>query len=178
MSKHFYSIDEFQARFDVRPGRTLVVGSKVYGDKLDRRSVYQDALGLDLFAGDGVDVIHNLEAPMPAEMGLFDHVDCCSVLEHCQRPWLMCQNIEACMVPGATILLQVPFVWRVHNYPGDYWRFTTESFGILFPSIEWQNTGYLMDSEFRKAARAFNGGGRKFLQKSEAIGFGVKCSTY
>lgn len=177
MPKHFYSIDEFQANFPVNPGRTLVVGSKVYGEKLDRRSVYPNAIGMDLFEGEGVDVVHNLESPVPEELGKFDHVDCCSVLEHCERPWLMCQNIEAALVEGGTLLLQVPFVWRVHNYPGDYWRFTTESFRILFPAIEWIKTGYLMNDEFRKATKSMNRGNKRFLQRSEAIGFGVKCTT-
>ena len=176
MPRHFYTIDQFQAQFPVKSGRTLVVGAKVYGDKIDRRQCYPNALGLDLFEGDGVDVIHNLECPLPAEFGQFDHVDCCSVLEHCERPWLMCQNIESALVDGGTILLQVPFVWRVHNYPGDYWRFTTESFRILFPQIEWIQTGYLVNFEFRKKTKAVNRGEKRYLQRAEAVGFGVKCS--
>lgn len=177
MPKHFYSVDEYLQRHAIKPGRTLVVGSKVYGQKPDRRKVYQNAIGVDLFEGDGVDVVHDLENTLPPELGLFDHIDCCSVLEHCKRPWLMCQNIEAAMAPGATILLQVPFVWRVHNYPGDYWRFTTESFDILFPNIEWEDRGYLMNGEYRKLTRSFTKDERSYLQRAEATGFGAKCIT-
>lgn len=177
MSKRYSNIDQFLAQFEVSAGRTLVVGAKVYGEKPDRRKVYANAVGLDLFDGEGVDFTHNMENPLPAEFGLFDHVDCCSVLEHCERPWLMCQNIEAAMCDGATLLLQVPFVWRVHNYPGDYWRFTTESFRILFPNIEWISRGYLMEYEYSKRTNAMNKGGRRYLERSEAIGFGVKCTT-
>lgn len=175
--KQYYGINDFLSKHQVKQGRTLVVGSKVYGNKLDRRTVYPDAIGVDLFEGDGVDITHDLETPLPDDMGMFDHVDCCSVLEHVKRPWRLCENVEAVMTDGATILLQVPFVWRVHDYPGDYWRFTTESFEILFPSIKWIRTGYLMDTLFKHGTLSLDKGGKKYLQRSEAIGFGVKCTS-
>lgn len=52
-----------------REGRTLVVGSKCYGEKQDRRKLYADAIGIDLFDGDGVDQVHDLEQPLPKSLG-------------------------------------------------------------------------------------------------------------
>ena len=58
-----------------RQGRTLIVGSKVYADKEDRRGRYSDAVGVDMLSGDGVDFVVNLEEPLPKALGLFDHVE-------------------------------------------------------------------------------------------------------
>lgn len=158
-----------------KPGKTLVVGSKCYGKEPDRRLLYPDAVGVDLEEGEGVDFVHDLEKPLPKEYK-FDHIDCCSVMEHCQRPWLMAENLLKAMKPGASILLQVPFVWRVHNYPGDYWRFTLQSFDILFPGVKWERRGYLMDDLYRKLVVSREAKGRKYLRRAEAIGFGFLVS--
>lgn len=158
-----------------RPGRTLVVGSKTYGDKLDRRSLYEKAYGVDLLDGDGVDLVHDLELPLPVPVGKFDHVDCCSVLEHVRRPWLMSANIEAVMAPDATILVAVPFVWRIHNYPGDFWRMSHEGLQVLFPSITWLDQHYLVDKGLVSKAPAINDpDGRVWHQRCETVAFGVK----
>lgn len=151
----------------------MVVGSKQYKDKADRRALYKNALGLDLEAGDGVDIIHNLEAPLPDTFGLFDHIDCVSVLEHVQRPWVLCANIEAVMAPGATILVSVPFVWRVHAYPSDYWRMTVEALPILFPRIEWIQRGYMCRDEIVKKPAAEMIDRQVYMEKTETVGFGA-----
>ena len=177
MSKHYYGIDDFLSYQPVKPGRTLVVGSKVYDTKKqDRRKLYKDAIGVDMQYGDGVDVVHDMEKPLPNKFGKFDHIDCVSVMEHCQRPWLMAENILRVMNPLASLLLSVPFVWRVHGYPSDYWRFTLESFDILFPGIHWEKRGYLMEDVFRKLTHPLEKNGKKYLQRSEAIGFGFLVS--
>lgn len=164
-------------KWPIRSGRTLVVGAKVYGKKPDRRKIYGDAVGLDLFDGKGVDMVHDLEHPLPAEMGNFDHIDCVSVLEHVQRPWLMAQNIERALVEGGTLLVCVPFVWRVHAYPSDYWRMTAEALPVLFPSIEWHARGYLVEGKFRKLVPGKTDRNGKWMARAELAAMGVKCSS-
>ena len=34
-------------------------------------------------------------------------------------------------------MLSVPFAWKFHGYPSDYWRFTREGVKKLFPRIDW-----------------------------------------
>lgn len=126
----------------VRPqaGRTLIVGSKVRAERADRRQLYSNAVGWDSEAGEGVDVVVDLCTPFndwANEWKPFDHIECISVLEHCMAPWLMAANLELLMAPGGTITVTVPFVWRTHNYPGDYWRFTLDGIRLLFPHIIW-----------------------------------------
>ena len=166
-------LDVFLRQFGPR-GRTLVVGSKQYMDKPDRRRLYKNAIGLDLEAGEGVDVIHDLEEPLPDTFGLFEHIDCVSVIEHVKRPWLLCANIEAVMAPGATILVSVPFIWRVHAYPSDYWRLTIEALPILFPNVNWIKRGYLCGDELVKKPGSMTVDGQVYMQKTESVAFGVR----
>lgn len=165
-------LELFLRQFGPR-GRTLVVGSKQYKGKADRRALYRNALGLDLEAGDGVDIVHDLETPLPETFGLFDHIDCVSVLEHVQRPWILCANIAATMAPRATILISVPFIWRVHAYPSDYWRMTVEALPILFPNVEWIQRGYMCDDEFVKKPKAETIDGQVYMEKTETVAFGA-----
>lgn len=155
------------------PRKTLVVGSKIYGGEFDRRAIYgDDVTGIDLEHGDGVDIIHDLEQPINMT---FKHIDCNSVLEHVRRPWVMCENLEFILEPGGTIFVKVPFVWRVHNYPGDFWRISAQGLAILFPNIKWVTAGYLTQSGFRKVIESKNINDIRYLKRTETIAFGVKA---
>lgn len=166
---------EFE-RLYVRPkeGRTLIVGSQVYGDKEDRRRRYADAVGVDMQDGPGVDLVLDLEHLH--DIGTFDHVECMSVMEHTKRPWRMAHTLERLMNPGATIFCTVPFVHRVHGYPSDYWRFTPESLKLLFPSISWDVLligGERMYGEQEKVS-AVKKDNHPYLARCETMGFGRK----
>ena len=133
----------FRRRYvDPTPGRTLVAGSLVVEGKSDDRLLFDDAIGVDLQDGTGVDLVHDMERPLPEGTGPFAHVHCTSVLEHCRRPWLMAETIDRVMLDGSTIYVRVPTVWRHHDYPGDYWRFLSPSLAVLFPSVFWLETRY------------------------------------
>jgi SAM-dependent methyltransferase len=170
------TVDDFLRGFNPQ-GRALVVGSKCYNGKADRRALYTDAVGIDQFEGEGVDIVHDFESPLDAEHGTFDHIDCCSVLEHVKHPWIMCDNILRVMNPGATIVVSVPFIWRQHGYPSDYWRITRETLPILFPSIKWIKSGYLSGNELRKKPPALTIGGDVYMMKTEVVGFGVNTDN-
>lgn len=171
------------ARFEGRyvrpaPGRTLIVGSRVYDGKSDRRALYPEAVGVDMLEGPGVDRVLNLEDDLPADLGQFAHVECLSVLEHSARPWLLAANIERVMVKGATFYLSVPFVWRVHGYPGDYWRFTADAVRVLFPGIRWAELRYASDrlrpDTYLKAVELGEEAHPHF-PRCEVLGFGVRA---
>lgn len=170
-------LEKFTRRMPIGLGRTLVVGSKLYDEKEDRRNLYENAFGVDLLAGDGVDLVHDLEHPLPESVGQFDHIDCVSVLEHVQRPWKMAESLEQCLKENGSILVCVPFVWRVHAYPSDYWRMTPEALSILFPNIEWLRRKYIADGKFRKLVPRVEHNGTPYLARAEVVGFGVKRLT-
>lgn len=168
------SADDFEAQY-VRPkeGRTLVVGSKVYPGRTDRRLQYPNVIGIDMEHGAGVDLVLDMEETLPYTLGHFAHVDCLSVLEHTKRPWLVAENIERLLVPHGTLFVAVPFVWAVHAYPDDYWRFTASAIRMLFPNIEWTALMYgnqgLTDEVLRVKAEKF-----WYFPRTETLGFGCK----
>lgn len=166
-------LEQFEAEH-VRPrkGRTLIIGSHVYPPKPDRRKLYKDVLGVDMIPGDGVDLVANMEESR--DIGLFDHVECMSVMEHSRRPWLMAENIERAMKPGATIFLAAPFVWRIHAYPDDYFRFTPNGIRSLFTRIQWESVMFAAN-ELRPEKRVvmIRENLHPYLPRTEVVAFGV-----
>lgn len=168
--------EDFSAKWIRRAqGRALVVGSKCYDDKVDRRGLYSNAVGIDLEDGTGVDFVHDLEKPLPASVGKFSHIDCCSVLEHVRRPWLMAENILSVMEPEATILVTVPFVWRQHAYPSDYWRISAEGLDVLFPAIVWEKKKYAVGDKLRNKVPGKANEFGVWMARAEVVAFGALC---
>lgn len=166
---------EFERRH-VKPkvGRTLIAGSYVTPGKEDRRALYDDVVGVDMRAGPGVDVVANLEV---LDLGSFDHIECMSVLEHCRRPWMVAESLERMLKSDGTILVTVPFVWREHNHPSDYFRFTPAAIRSLFPRIEWQALMYGNHKLYSegKVPTMKDADGLPFFGRTEVYGFGVKA---
>lgn len=152
-----------------------MVGSRIYGGKRTRHHLFPHLLGVDLTAGEGVDMVLDMEEPV--EIGEFFHVECTSVLEHSRRPWLLAANIEHVMLPGATLYVSVPFCWRLHgtdgSYGGDYWRMSVEGVRSLFRGIEWTALMYA-DRKLHEKPRipAAEVDGHYYLARSEVVGFG------
>ena len=157
-------------------GRTLVVGSKLYPTKMvDRRKRYEDAVGVDMAEGDGVDLVLNLEEPLFDDVGKFSHIDCLSVLEHSRRPWLLAANLERLLEDGGSIFVAVPFIWRVHGYPDDYWRFTASGIRELFPNIKWKYGAYVHANISREGEiLTTNIKGHQYYARTEFCAFGYK----
>lgn len=164
----------------VRPQSVIEIGSKQYGSTQKFRSLFPDAhyVGVDLEAGENVDVVHNLEdgaGPLePAEL-----VICCSVLEHTPKPWLMAETLSS--LTSKWIYVAVPWVWRYHPYPDDYFRFSFSGVKSLFPDITWDRMHFAtLDGQFVPAEKGQDNalhvmeGKRKFLPYLEIHAFGEK----
>lgn len=182
------ALKRFLKQCTINEGRALIVGSKIHEgtDKPDRRKLYADAIGVDMEEGLGVDRVCNLEEDedvmqtfrkegWPADPHYWDkfsHVECTSVLEHSRRPWLLCANLERVMQPGATIFVLVPWVWRVHGYPSDYWRMTPAAVESLFPSIDWEAQGYIVEDNLVEKVPRLTQNGVRYFARSELVMFG------
>lgn len=151
------------------PGRALIVGSKVYPGRVDRRPQHDDALGVDMEPGEGVDLVADLEER--ADFGPFAHVECLSVLEHSRRPWLLAHNLEEMLLAGGTLFVAAPFAWREHAYPDDYWRFTRSGLAQLFPRIKWEAIGYA-GIRLRDRPKRVMVDGFPHFPRQEVCGFG------
>jgi hypothetical protein len=88
---------------------------------------------------------------------------------------LAADTIEKAMRKDATLLLSVPFIWREHGYPSDYFRFTINAVEVLFPSIDWIELDYY-DSKGSRVSKpaGINLGDQKYLERCEVVGFGVR----
>ena len=164
-------VDNYLARFRPTEGRALIVGSNTHGIKSPRQKLYPDAIGMDAIDGHNVDLVHDFEEPLDET---FSHIDCCSVMEHCQRPWLMATNMENALESGGTILISVPFAWRLHDYPGDYWRLTASALDILFPSIQWIDKKYLSNGFLWERPQSLLSEDKVGFERTEVVAFGIK----
>lgn len=144
-SNQFKFVQKFQERLS---GPFLEVGSRDYGSTQNLRSLFhgETYVGLDLSEGSGVDVVMDLTQPFDVLDKMLGHqrfgtIFSLSVMEHCENPFLMADNMTRLLKPGGRIILSVPFAWKFHGYPSDYWRFTGEGVKKLFPGLNWEAEG-------------------------------------
>ena len=123
-------------------GPFLEVGAHDYGTTQDLRKLFpgETYVGIDMRAGPGVDLVLDMTAPFTEVERLlggrrFGTIFCLSVLEHCEQPFAMAQNMTKLLQRGGKVCLSVPFAWKFHGYPSDYWRFTHEGVKKLFPRL-------------------------------------------
>jgi SAM-dependent methyltransferase len=122
-------------------GPVVEVGSKDYGNTQPFRQLFAglDYVGVDVAPGDNVDRVVDLESGLgDLAPGTFGLVICCSVLEHMRRPWRAAENLSVLLRPGGSLFISVPWVWRYHAYPDDYYRFSASALRALFPRMRWR----------------------------------------
>ncbi len=141
-------IERHAQRFE---GPFLETGSKDYGNTQDLRALFSnhaegDAgyVGVDMFDGPGVDVVADLAGnfdEIDAALGgrRFGTIFCLSVLEHCQNPFRMAENLVQLLRPGGKICVSAPFAFKLHAYPDDFWRFTPSGVQKLFEPLEFRS---------------------------------------
>ncbi len=150
IGKHLFMGDINQYEFvlqhkDELSGPFLEIGSRNYGNTQNLRSFFPGELytGVDLSEGNSVDKVLDLTIPFEEldkalDNQRFGTIFSISVMEHCENPFLMAENMTRLLKPGGKIVLSVPFAYKFHGYPSDYWRFTEAGVKKLFPQIEWQ----------------------------------------
>ena len=120
--------------FDL-PSPVLEIGSfQVHGQEAiaDLRSFFpsKSYLGLDMRAGNGVDVIGSVER-LPFADGSLGSVVALSTFEHVQRFWTGFDEIRRVLRPDGALLVACPFHFHIHDHPSDYWRFTPDALRML-----------------------------------------------
>ena len=117
--------------------RVLQLGSSIkFAAEVKAALGAKECFGLDMRPHENTDIVHNLNSPI--DLDPFDTVICMSVLEHCDKPWLVAPNITKLVKTGGLLLVGVPFWWRVHDHPADYWRMTPMAIKVLFPEDEYE----------------------------------------
>ena len=139
----------FEGMIESITGDVIEIGSRDHGGEgkaVNFRDLCAEAksfTGVDIEPGDGVDVVWDFEeGPGGFVYNHFDLVICCSVFEHVRKPWVLAQNIADIIKPGGAIFVSVPWVWKYHAYPDDYWRMSFSGVASLFPGFDFVRTAY------------------------------------
>jgi SAM-dependent methyltransferase len=67
----------------------------------------------------------------PDVLPTYDVVVCEQVLEHVTDPWAAAVTLRRLCRPGGRVIVSTPFLLRIHDAPGDYWRFTPDGLRIV-----------------------------------------------
>lgn len=96
------------------------------------RSLFKNKkyVGADIRLGTGVDVVLDLHSiDLPNES--VGTVLLLETLEHVEFPRKAIDEIHRILKPNGILIMSSVFVFPIHNYPSDYWRFTPEAFKSL-----------------------------------------------
>ena len=116
----------------------LNLGSRnVTGDlAVDWRSWFPTAakfVGVDLEPGPGVDIVTDASVlSRVIRPHSFDIVVSVSVFEHLRRPWQVVLEINKILKTGGLVFIHSHQTFPLHDYPGDFFRFSEKGFKELF----------------------------------------------
>lgn len=109
---------------DLRKDSILEIGSRgVNGSLRESALPTTRYVGLDIEAGDGVDLVIAPGDPLPIEEASFDLVIASSVFEHDPCFWVTFLEMCRATKDGGYIYINAPSNGVVHRYPQDNWRF-------------------------------------------------------
>jgi SAM-dependent methyltransferase len=93
-------------------------------------------IGLDLSPGPGVDVVVEPGTPIPLDTASADIVVSSSNFEHDPCFWETFLEMCRLVKPGGYIYINAPSAGPYHGFPGDAWRFYSDSWKYL---ANWAN---------------------------------------
>lgn len=99
------------------------------------KRVGRDAINLDLFPFDGVDIVASATR-LPFADESVDGVVSEYVLEHVPDAALAIEEIRRVLKPGGLVYVALPFLEPYHESPNDYYRWTANGVTRLFDGYE------------------------------------------
>lgn len=121
-------------------GPVYEFGSRVVNrqprDLVDLRPVFEGAEyhGCDLVGGPGVDEVRDVCATGLAE-GSAGVVVLAEVLEHLERPRDAMREVARVLRHGGLAIVTTLFRFPIHEWPGDFWRFTPPGLESLLREV-------------------------------------------
>jgi SAM-dependent methyltransferase len=94
------------------------------------------------------DIAADLNTSLPVESEEADTVVSLSVMEHLCEPQTMLNEAFRILKPGGSIILQVPFMWWLHEAPYDYYRFTRYGLKYMFEKAGFTDVKVLPQTGF------------------------------
>ena len=78
------------------------------------------------------DILGDLNEALPIESEVADTVMSLSVMEHLREPQVFLNEAHRILKLGGSMVLQVPFMWWVHEAPYDFYRYTRYGLQYMF----------------------------------------------
>lgn len=85
----------------------------------------------DIEAGNGVDIVGDLQTLWQRCTRRFDGIFCQSVLEHIERPWTAIHSMSQLLRRGGLLYIGTHQTFPLHGYPKDYFRFSTDALIVM-----------------------------------------------
>lgn len=102
-------------------------------------------IGIDALRGENVDIVcdaHTMSENLEAES--IDVVVSYAVFEHLAMPWKVALEMNKVMKKGGRCMILAPHAWPLHETPFDFWRFSEDTWRVLFN----RSTGFkLLDAK-------------------------------
>jgi SAM-dependent methyltransferase len=71
-----------------------------------------------------IDQTCDLSERLPFDDNSFDTILLSDVLEHIPEPEKLCNEMARILRPGGSLILNVPFLYKIHEMPFDFYRYT------------------------------------------------------
>ena len=118
----------------------LGCGTRPYEDYfLQFSSNYIGVDWSDTLHGLKADVVADLNNTLPIQNEVADTIISFSVMEHLYNPQGFLDEAFRILKNDGKIILQVPFMWHVHEEPYDYFRYTRYGLKYLFEKAGFKN---------------------------------------
>ncbi len=109
-----------------------------------RTSLGPNVVNMDLQKYPNVHIVADISERIPAQGSSFDAVVCWSVLEHLRNPQRAVDEMYRVLKKGGVILASSPFMFKYHQSPYDYQRFTPDGLEELFSKFEKIESGQII----------------------------------
>lgn len=100
-------------------------------------------IGVDIQHWPGLDCLAKGEE-LPFKGETFDLILSTQALEHVENPQKVIKEIHRICKTNGILFISLPFLWEIHNYPHDYWRFSEQGIRLLlrmFRDVEIFHSG-------------------------------------
>ena len=129
-------LDEWKLQMAQKPEPSaLLCGAKKWDGSQDQdHRQHCDAahwVTTDIAAGEGVDIVADLQSMWQTCEKRFDGIFCPAVLEHIERPWVAMYSMGQLLQPNGVLFIQTHQTFPLHGYPDDYYRFSTNALKSL-----------------------------------------------
>lgn len=124
-----HPIETFKRHMCSRTGvKILRTGAKVWPGSVNidpsPHVPHAQWVGTDIEAGEGVDLVLDLQRLHEEHTGEFDAIYSVATLEHIERPWVAMYAMGQALKPGGILYLHTHQTFPIHGYPNDYFRFS------------------------------------------------------